>query len=93
MKREHIEKCSPNSLDVLSAGCRISRGDIGANKDYDTYSGRTAQATETELGQRVGAIAQIPSGGASMAPLRRSVGSGGQSVLRRDSGRVTGEGC
>ena len=60
MSREHIEKCSPNSLDVLSAGCHI-----GANKDYDTYPGRTAQAAETELGQRVDVIAQCTSGGGS----------------------------
>jgi len=73
-----------------------SRGEAGANKDYDAYPGGLVSAVQTELGRKVDAIVRGP-GGVRRWLVLVDPGIGfskpveGQLVLMRDLGRVTAD--
>lgn len=73
-----------------------SRGEAGANKDYDAYPGGLVPAIQTELGRKVDAIVRGP-GGVRRWLVFVDPGIGfskpveGQLALMRDLGRVTAD--
>lgn len=73
-----------------------SRGDAGANKNYDAYHGELVSAIQTELGHKVDAIVRGP-GGVRRWLVLVDPGIGfskpveGQFALMRDLGKVTAD--